>query len=260
MKNKDKLTQTRQYQDVEETLRYVKMPLNTCTKYDLSPVRAMIYEIIKNFCKLKNKMFTGTALTLQVYCNVSRRTVTRTLSELVRRGLIEKVDSDKNYPYYVATKKPPKTVCKSTSNLQQRRINEVQESLRYLKMPLNICTKYDLSPTEAMIFQVINESKSLKDGVFKGSTLSLRTFFRVSRGTVNNALEELLKRNFITKIKTDTNRPFYATLRGTEKDLRQEIKRFNKNQKRKKVSFSNERVYTEAELNSIIDDIDTIQV
>lgn len=228
MKNKSSLCNTRQFVDVLNTLRYVKMPLNTCAKYNLSPTQAVVYQTIKSYCKLKDKVFKGTALTLQVYCHISRRTVARTLSELVARGLIEQVDSCKNYPYYRYTKTPPVDTVQVKSKLQQQRINEIQETLRFIKMPLYLCCRYDLSPTQAMIYQIIKDSENFSEKVFTGSTLSLQVFCRVSRSTVVRTLQELCARGFIEKIETETNRPYY-------KFVGEDIKEFIKKKKRKKI-------------------------
>ena len=88
MKNKTELKDTRQYNNVRKKPRFVNIPFDWCTRFDLSPTEILVYATVANFSRLKYNAYTGSVQGLQAYWNISRATALRTLEKLLKRGFI----------------------------------------------------------------------------------------------------------------------------------------------------------------------------
>ena len=178
--NKEQLKETRNYKNMPDV--YVPYPLKFALKHDLSTVQALLYSIIRQYSKLEHKAFTGSIQTLQVTLNVSRRTVERELSIIIKRGFITKT-SDKN----------GRNVYKCVVDVDKGEV--------YVPYPLKYAVEYGLTPIQTLIYSIIIRFSRLKYKAYTGSVATLKNTLNCSRSAVISALETLIIRGFIIKYK-----------------------------------------------------------
>lgn len=100
-RNKAELKNTRQFKRASENEHcYIRFDMRLGLKLDLSLTENAVYQVVRHFNYLKNGAYTGSIQGLQVYLNASYSAISKALTSLISRNLLEKkVDEHGNVHY-----------------------------------------------------------------------------------------------------------------------------------------------------------------